>query len=104
MTIAADLRSMVAMSAALTGLPTAVTLAGGTVVQAMPGVATLNDAILGTGGEISGTERTLRFVAEDVPGLKAGATLTWNGKAWRVKHVQLLACGAAVKAFLQEVL
>jgi hypothetical protein len=104
MTIAPDLRAMVAMSAALTGLPTAVTLAGGTVVQALPGVASVQDSVLGTGAEISGTERTLRFAAEDVPGLKAGDTLTWNGKTWKVKFPQQLAGGALIKAFLQEVL
>ena len=104
MGLADDIRSMIASTAGLTGQPTAVTLPGGTVVQALPGVASVQDSVLGTGAEVSGTERTLRFAGEDVPSLKAGDTVTWNSKNWKVKYAQLLASGALVKAFLQEVL
>lgn len=104
MSVADDLRAVQASAATLTELPTAVTLKNGVVVAAVPGVATVNDTVLGTGESIVGDERTLRFHAEDVPGLKAGDPLTWNGKSWRVKHPQLLANGGLIKVFLLEVL
>jgi hypothetical protein len=98
-----DLRAMLESAASLTDLPTAVTLKTGVVVEALPGVATLNDQVLGAGGEISGDERTLRFVAEDVPGIRAGDPLGWDSKSWKVKHVQRMANGSFAKTFLQEV-
>ena len=96
-----DLRNILASAATLTDLPTAVILASGAVVEAFPGLATVNDTVLGAPGSINGDERTLRFVAADVLGLKGRDLLVWNGKSWRVKHPQLLANGAVVKAFLE---
>lgn len=103
MSIQGDLRHMIRYGAALTGRPSAVTLSNGHVVDALPGMADADDTLLGTGTEITGTERTLRFLTADTDGLvKNGASLTWNGTAYRVKHTQLLASGLVTKVFLRE--
>lgn len=98
-----DIRRMTSSAAGLMGVSTAVTLASGRVVDALPGLATINDTALGAPGQINGDERTLRFVAVDVPGLQAGDLLTWDGKAWKIKHPHIMGAGALIKAFLQEV-
>jgi hypothetical protein len=98
-----EIRNMIRYGAALTGRPTAVTLSDGRVTQAMPGFADADDTLLGTGTEINGTEKTLRFLVADAYGLvKNGAQLTWNGVQYRIKHTQLLASGLVIKAFLRD--
>lgn len=103
MSIADDLRAMAASASSLDGSSPYVTLKSGAVVEARPGVASVNDTVLGTPGAINGDERTLTILAIDAPGIKAGDPLTWADKAWKVKHPQLLANGALVKVYLQEV-
>lgn len=99
MGLADDLRFMITSTAGLTGQPTAVTLASGAVVQASASVASTDDA-LGGEGVIEGQTRALTFTTEDVPGLAARATLTWNGKSWLVLKTTLRAQGALTRAFL----
>jgi hypothetical protein len=101
MTLADDLRSMLDSSADLCPGPKAVTLKSGAIVQALPGIASREDVAMG-GETINGTERTLRFATEDVPGLKAGDPLTWNSKRWVVIYPQLIGNGSLTKVFLQE--
>jgi len=89
----ADLRLMMADRAE------PVTLAGGAIVSATPGVASNQDTL---GGEaiISGRTRTLSFVTADVPGMREGTLLTWNLQAWRVNSTALEDAGYRLKAFL----
>jgi hypothetical protein len=102
MSVSHDLRAMNASAALLMGVPRVATLQSGAMVEVVPGWASANDTVLGTPGTINGDERTLSFIGEDAQGLKAGSPLTWNDKAWKVKHPQILANGALVKVFLQE--
>jgi hypothetical protein len=104
MTLQDDIRGMIDSAATLTGTPTTVTLKSGVDVEAFSGVATINDTLLGTPVAINGDEKTLRFVAADVPGIKAGDPLTWNSKLWKVKHPLSMANGSLTKVFLQEAL
>jgi hypothetical protein len=99
----ADIRAMISGIRDITGLPGEVYLSDGTVVQGGPGVATVNDTLLGSAVAINGDEKILRFATTDVPGLRSGQTLTWNSKVWKVKHLQVMGGGALTKAFLQEV-
>lgn len=103
MALADDLRQMMANSSGLCPGPGSVTLQSGATVQATPGVATLEDTVMG-GGTINGDEKTLLFVVADLGAdrPKAGDSLTWNGLAWRVRYPQILANGALLKVFLQE--
>lgn len=100
MSIQSDIRSVITQASKFCGLPTDVVLKSGEVVQAVPGVSTQEDVALG-GQTLSGHERTLLFVAADVPGLKANSTLTWNGQNYVVIYPQLKVNGLALKAFIQ---
>lgn len=95
-----DIRQMITDAAALQGVTANVTLADGRVVSALPGVTSVQDTLLGIDA-ITGTQQTLRFAAEDVPGLRAEDVLTWRGRTWTVKHILVLGNGSMVKAFLQ---
>ena len=104
MPLATDIKSILTQSASLLGTLTTA-IYGNLIVGCFAGVATQNDTILGVSGvQINGNEKTLRFSAEDVPGIIAGSPITWNGQNWRVKHVQLQAMGSIVKVFLVEAL
>ncbi len=76
-----------------------VTLPSGTVVQAVPGVASLQDALNGD-AIVQGRTRTLRFITSDIEGLRPGLNVTWQGKSWRVLSDQLAAMGLLTRVFL----
>lgn len=103
MTIQSDLVKILGSAVAIQRSDATVTLSDGTVAYGLPGVATIEDALLAASGSINGMEKTLKFSAADVPGLKAGDSLTWAGQAWRAKYVHLIANGFVAKVYLQEV-
>jgi hypothetical protein len=76
-----------------------VTLTGGAVVQAIPTLASIQDA-LGGDNVISGRTRTLKFVTADVPTLNEGNTVTWSGSLWRINAIRYFAEGYGLQAFL----
>lgn len=91
---AADLRAI------LSDIGEPVTLQGGSVVQARPGIASTEDSLNGGETIVAGRTRTLAFAVGDVPGLESGKTLTWSGKSWRVVQTALKANGSIFIAFL----
>jgi hypothetical protein len=105
MGLSEDVRSMLTSIGDLTGDPTSVTIVKtGVTVFGLPGVATVNDTVLGSSVAINGDEKTLRFTSVDVDDLRSGDLLAWAMKTWKVKHLQLMGNGTLTKAFLQEVL
>ena len=77
-----------------------VTLASGTGVTGVPGVASVEDTVVGE-NVTAGRTRTLRFASADVPDLQPTRdTLTWNSQLWRVVHIQLSGGGSVTRAFL----
>lgn len=76
-----------------------VTLPSGAVVQAVPGVASLQDALNGD-SITEGRTRTLRFITVDIPDLVDGSTVIWRGKAWGILSNQLAAMGNLTRVFL----
>lgn len=100
MSLADDIRSMVALSSfASGGLPTAVALPSGAIVQAMSGVASIDDSVIHE-MVVCGQTRKLTFATADVIGLKTQQNVTWNGKPWGVVQTTLEANGAATVCFL----
>ncbi len=102
MALPADIQAILTSGSVLLGVASQVTLATGEAVSAYPGVATLNDTGLGSGQLINGTEKTLRFLAEKVPGLITGSKLRWNQQNWVVMHTQLTGQGLIKRVFLLE--
>lgn len=77
-----------------------VTLASGTQVFGVPSMASVEDALAGT-GSIAGVTNVLRFATVDVPGLApTTSTLTWRGQLWGVNHIQFAGAGQITRAFL----
>ena len=76
-----------------------VTLAGGAVVLAVPGVASVQDSL---GGEaiISGRTRSLTFITADAGAVTEGSLMTWAGQSWRVNVTRYLDEGFRLQAFV----
>ena len=100
MPLAADLRACMADASELgLGLPMTVVLESGAEVACLPGMGSSEDSPAGP-VVVAGRDPVLRFVSADVPGLEAQSLLTWNGRPWRVRHVELCCLGEITRAFL----
>lgn len=93
MDLAGDLRLMLA------DLGEPVTLPDYGVILGVPGFATTEEQLVGD-TIVAGKTRTIRVVAEDIPGVVPGVLITWNAKAYRVLHTTTLGLGAYTKLFL----
>jgi hypothetical protein len=102
MDLATDIQSMIALSQPFAGgLPTAVNLPSGRMVQAAVGVASVDDAMIRE-DVVSGQTRKLTMVTSQIQGLKTQQNVTWNGRLWGVIATSLEANGAATAAFVGD--
>ena len=91
---------MITLSAGLSGgLPTAVILPSGVVVQAVVGLASVDESLIHE-NIVAGLTRKLTMSTSQIGNLKTQANVIWNGQTWGVTQTSLEGNGVATVAFL----